>query len=255
MRRGSSESWGPTETSSWRAFPLTTQGRTATSTSSPATRAATEWPSLPFWATGPFPDPLELGGTHDPEKCFGATRQASAITGPEEAAVASPAHPGQLYPGRGPWAGGACPASPFHFVHISFPLFLPRARPCSVPGSVYLRESYIGIKAGWFYLLVLWLRGAEPAHLPLPPLSLQCPFCGHLVRPVYAPWTGWATRALGVQAWVTEASGPSSHLGKRHPDLQFDTFCCSLAHQGLMQGAPKRETVLQGSPAPCGSHL
>lgn len=108
---------------------------------------------------------------------------------------------GSSIPGRGPWQEGA--ALPIHSILITFPFYCSCQEPTpgSVLRNVYLRESHIGIKAGWFHPTgPSGSGGAEPASPPSPSSPCSPPFCGHLVHPGYAPWKDRATSALGVQA-------------------------------------------------------
>lgn len=122
-------------------------------------------------------------GQPNSERCWGAGRGGSpppsAITEPEEAATTYP--PCSVIPQcRGPWAGWGCLADPFHFLLFPFCSFCQEPAPGSVLGNMYLRENYIGIKAGWFYPISPSEveRGRAPPLLPLSPLLTLCP-AGH----------------------------------------------------------------------------
>lgn len=168
---------------------------------------------------------LGLGGS--------GARQALAITGPKEAAAASPA-PRAAHPWQGTLGRRRCPA--IHSISFTFPSHSSCKSP---PGSARgraLEGAILALKLAAFTLWSLWLWGAEPASTP----SSSSP----PRLPLWAPGSSWVCstegqghQSAGVQAWVMAASGPAATSGAARPsDWRFDTFCCSLSPQGLVWG-------------------
>lgn len=65
--------------------------------------------------------------------------------------------------------GWGCLANPFHFLTFPFYSFCQEPAPGSILGNMYLRENYIGIKAGWFYPI-------SPSEVEALSLPTFCPF-------------------------------------------------------------------------------